>query len=74
MIGLVQDQFIRGERGVALPLTWSSWKLPRVARSSTTAKVQALTHTLEELDVCRFVFYELLEEDDKPWTPRLFTV
>ena len=46
--------------------SWSSWKLQRAAWSGTVAEVQALTNTLEELDVRRLALLEV----DGQWTPR----
>ena len=43
-----------------VPLSWSSWKLQRVATRSTMAEIQALTDTLEELNICQLVLHELL--------------
>ena len=60
LLGLVDDSFMAGDRGTVCPISWSSWKLGRVARSSCSAEVQALVDSQGELDLCRLLITELL--------------
>ena len=61
IIGIVDDNFLTGVKGTVSPISWSSWKLDRVARSSTSAEIQSVTDTLEELELCRLLIYEVLK-------------
>ena len=58
-VGLVEKDFLRGKMGAVTPLAWSSWKLHRVAKSSSSAEVQAVTDGMEEMDFCRIAIFEL---------------
>merc|ERR1711894_732205 len=58
-VGLVEKDFLRGKMGAVTPLAWTSWKLHRVAKSSSSAEVQAVTYGMEEMDFCRIAVYEL---------------
>ena len=42
-----------------VPLSWSGWKLQRVATRGTLAEMQVLTDTLWELDICQLVLHGL---------------
>ena len=60
VVGMVRRDFLSGERGPVNPVAWRSGKLPRVARSSLSAEIQALAEGEQELMFCRLEWAELL--------------
>ena len=60
MIAMVDVSFLRGQKGVANPISWRSGKLARVARSSLSAEIQALGDGEQELMFVRAEWAELL--------------
>eukprot|EP00959_Pyramimonas_sp_CCMP1952_P322624 6751199-Pyramimonas_sp.AAC.1 len=58
MIVLAPLSFLSGSTETVAPISWSSCKLPRVARSSTSAEVQMITETLDEISYVRLFIYE----------------
>ncbi|CAK0887466.1 unnamed protein product, partial [Prorocentrum cordatum] len=59
MIVLAPLSFLSGSTETVAPISWRSCKLPRVARSSTSAEVQMMTETLDEISYVRLFIYEL---------------
>ncbi|CAK0865999.1 unnamed protein product, partial [Prorocentrum cordatum] len=59
MIVLAPLSFLSGSTETVAPISWRSCKLPRVARSSTSAEVQRMTETLDEISYVRLFIYEL---------------
>ncbi|CAK0890102.1 unnamed protein product, partial [Prorocentrum cordatum] len=59
MIVLAPLSFLSGSAETAAPVSWRSCKLPRVASSSTSAEVQMMTETLDEISYVRLFIYEL---------------
>ena len=49
MIAMVDAAFLRGQKGIANPISWKSGKLQRVAKSSLSAEIQALGDGEQEL-------------------------
>ena len=60
VIGLSHSSILDGVRSPVNIISWKSGKLPRVARSSLSAEVQALAEGEQELMFCRALFAELL--------------
>lgn len=60
LVGMVRNDFFLGTKGVVNPISWRSGKLPRVARSSLSAEVQALAEGEQELMMCRAEWAELI--------------
>ena len=59
MIVLAPLAFLSGSTETVAPILWRSCKLPRVARSSTSAEVQMMAETLDEISYVRLFIYEL---------------
>ncbi|CAK0890820.1 unnamed protein product [Prorocentrum cordatum] len=59
MIVLAPLSFLSGSTETVALISWRSCKLPRVARSSTSAEVQMMTETLDEISYVRLFIYEL---------------
>lgn len=57
---MTDAEFIHGTEGPASPISWNSGKLPRVARSSLAAEIQAATDAQEESEFVRLVKADLL--------------
>lgn len=57
---MTDAEFIHGTEGPASPISWNSGKLPRVARSSLAAEIQAATDAQEESEFARLVMADLL--------------
>lgn len=60
LAGMVSKEMLRGQRGCVNPLSWRSGKLPRIARSSLSAEIQALAEGEQELMMLRVQWAELL--------------
>ena len=60
VIGLTHKSILDGVRTPVNLISWRSGKLPRIARSSLSAEVQALAEGEQELMFCRALFAELL--------------
>lgn len=60
MIGMASKEMLLGQRGYVNPLSWRSGKLPRIARSSLTAEVQALAEGEQEMMMLRFQWAEMI--------------
>ncbi|CAK0907600.1 unnamed protein product, partial [Prorocentrum cordatum] len=59
IVVLAPLSFLSGSTETVAPISWRSCKLPRVARSSTSAEVQMMTETLDEISYVRLFIYEL---------------
>ncbi|CAE7470265.1 unnamed protein product [Symbiodinium sp. CCMP2592] len=59
IIGLMSPKSIEVGQGKANIISWRSYKLPRVARSSLSAEAQALSNCEQELMYARLAWYEL---------------
>lgn len=60
VIGLTHKSILEGVRTPVNLISWRSGKLPRVAKSSLSAEVQALAEGEQELMFCRALLAELL--------------
>ena len=60
LIALANKSILNGVRGPITPIAWRSGKLARVAKSSLSAEVQALSEGEQELMMCRAELAELL--------------
>ena len=60
VIGLTHANILDGVRSPVNIISWKSGKLPRVAKSSISAEVQALAEGEQELMFCRVLLAELL--------------
>ena len=60
MVALADGRFMNDEESRLTLLSWSSWKLQRVTRSSSGAEVQAASEAQEEAEYCRLVVAEVL--------------
>ena len=60
MIAMVNAAFLRGQKGIANPISWKSGKLQRVAKSSLSAEIQALGDGEQELMFVRAEWAELI--------------
>lgn len=58
--GMVCKSMLDGHRGCVNPLAWRSGRLPRIARSSLSAEIQALAEGEQELLFLRTQWAELL--------------
>ena len=59
LVAVVPLEFLSGQTCVVAPVSWRSNKLLRVARSSTSAEVQQMTETLDEISWVRLALYEI---------------
>ncbi|CAK0844297.1 unnamed protein product [Prorocentrum cordatum] len=59
IVVLAPLSFLSGSTETVAPISWRSCKLPRVARSSTSAEVQMMTEPLDEISYVRLFIYEL---------------
>ena len=62
-VAIADSDFIQGQEGPLSPITWASWKLQRVARSSLAAEVQAASDTQEELEYVRLSLYDFILDE-----------
>ena len=60
IVGMANPNLLLGERSPVKVLAWRSGKLPRIARSSLSAAIQALSEGEQELMACRLQWAELL--------------
>ena len=60
MFAMVDAAFLRGQKGIANPISWRSGKLQRVAKSSLSAEIQALGDGEQELMFVRAEWAELV--------------
>ncbi len=60
LVALANKSILNGVRGPITPISWRSGKLARVAKSSLSAEVQALSEGEQELMMCRAELAELL--------------
>ena len=63
LVAMVDAAFLRGQKGIANPISWKSGKLGRVARSSLAAEIQALGDGEQELMYVRAEWAELVGLD-----------
>ncbi len=74
LIGLVPIRMLSGEKGIVNPVSWKSGRLPRVARSSLNAEIQALAEGEQELMMCRAEWAELLGHELSLRNPEQTTI
>ena len=60
LVGLVDGDFMDDQESKVTILSWNSWKLQRVARSSSGAEVQAASEAQEESEYTRLVLAEIM--------------
>lgn len=70
---MARRDFLTGQLGPVNPISWRSGKLPRVARSSLSAEIQALAEGEQELMFVRAEWCELLGHQLDPRQPELLT-
>ena len=58
-VGMTSKEMLNGKRGCVNPLSWRSGKLPRIARSSLSAEIQALAEGEQELMMLRTQWAEM---------------
>ena len=63
LVAMVDSAFLRGQKGIANPISWKSGKLARIARSSLAAEIQALGDGEQELMYVRAEWAELIGLD-----------
>ena len=63
MIGLCGQGVLDGKRGHVTLVSWNTNKLKRVARSSMSAELQALSNAEDELHLCRLAWAEFNGHD-----------
>jgi hypothetical protein len=77
LTGLVDGNFMNDCESEVTILGWNSWKLQRVAISSSSAEVQAASEAQEEGEYSRLVLSELMYgklEEIKDWASRVAQV
>ena len=60
IIGMTNAQMLQGVRSPVNLVSWKSGKLQRIARSSLSAEIQALSEAEQELMTCRLQWSEML--------------
>ena len=68
-IAAVEPKMLEGKPSLVNPISWKAGKLPRVARSSLSAEIQAFSIAEEELMFVRLEWAEMCGKDILPHDP-----